>query len=153
MRKSPSSWQCYRFWPWAIAGRGEYPRRTGRNEHGLRDPTGNYGLSCSINTSKKTPARPAPFLHLTHPVFNPVSPTTPSLNASVARGDTIRRGGGKQGTANEHRRAKRWCRPKGTRIGKHGLLDSRSAMPCRLTRDLISVVSRTELTARGSFVP
>ena len=31
---------------------------------------------------------PAPCLHLTHPVFNPVSPTTHSLNASVARGDT-----------------------------------------------------------------
>ena len=30
---------------------------------------------------------PAPCLHLTHPVFNPVSPTTHSLNASVARGD------------------------------------------------------------------
>ena len=32
--------------------RGEYPRRTGRNERGLRDPPGNYGLSCSINISK-----------------------------------------------------------------------------------------------------
>ena len=53
MKKSPSSLQCYRFWPWAIAGRGEYPRRTGRNEQGLRDPPGNYGLSCSINISKK----------------------------------------------------------------------------------------------------
>ena len=36
-----------------------------------------------------TPPRPAPCLHLTHPVFNPMSPTTHSLNASVARGDTI----------------------------------------------------------------
>ena len=27
-------------------------------------------------------------MHDTHPVFNPVSPTTHSLNASVARGDT-----------------------------------------------------------------
>ena len=60
MRKSPSSLQCYRFWPWAIAGRGEYPRRTGRNEKGLRDSPGNYGLSCSMNTStncKKTEER------------------------------------------------------------------------------------------------
>ena len=36
----------------AIAGRGEYPRRTGENKQGLRDPPGNYDLSCSINTSK-----------------------------------------------------------------------------------------------------
>ena len=35
------------------------------------------------------PAPLAPYLHLTHPVFNPVSPTAHSLNASVARGDTI----------------------------------------------------------------
>ena len=47
----------------------------------------------------------------------------------------------------------RRCRPKVTRIGTHGLLHSRSAMPWRLTRDLISVVSRTELTARGSSKP
>ena len=52
MRKSPSSLQCYRFWPWAIAGRGECPRRTGRNALGLRDPPGNYGLSCSVSISK-----------------------------------------------------------------------------------------------------
>ena len=30
-----------------------YPRRTGRNEQGLRDPPGDYGLLCSINISKK----------------------------------------------------------------------------------------------------
>ena len=105
-KKSPSSLQCYRFGPWAIAGQGEYPRRTGRNGHGLRDPPGNYGLSCPINTSKKlqknthrrrvsepkgkhlyhgTPLRLA---HLTHPAFNPMSPTTHSINASFARGDT-----------------------------------------------------------------
>ena len=53
MKESPSSLQCYRFWPWAIAGRGEYQRRTGGNEQGLMDPPGNYGLSCSINISKK----------------------------------------------------------------------------------------------------
>ena len=47
----------------------------------------------------------------------------------------------------------RWCHPKVTRIGTHGLLHSRSAMPWRLTRDLISVVSRTELTSRGSSKP
>ena len=52
MKKSPSSLQCYRFWPWPIAGRGEYPRRTGGNEQGLRDPPGDYGLSCSINIIK-----------------------------------------------------------------------------------------------------
>ena len=35
------------------------------------------------------PPRPAPLcLHLTHPVFYPVSPTTHGLNANVARGDT-----------------------------------------------------------------
>ena len=33
--------------------------------------------------------RPVPCLHLTNPVFNPVSPTTHSSNASVARGDTF----------------------------------------------------------------
>ena len=37
-KKSPSSLQCYRFWPWAIAGREEYPRRTGVNQQELRDP-------------------------------------------------------------------------------------------------------------------
>ena len=47
----------------------------------------------------------------------------------------------------------RRCHPKVTRIGTHGLLHSRSAMPWRLTRDLISVVSRTELRARESSVP
>ena len=52
MRKSPSSLGCYRFWLWEIAGRGVYPRRTGRNKHGVRDPPGNYGFSCSINISK-----------------------------------------------------------------------------------------------------
>ena len=39
-----------------------------------------------ITPPHTTPSRPAPCLHLTHPVFNPVS--THSLNASVARGDT-----------------------------------------------------------------
>ena len=34
---------------------------------------------------------PAPCLHLTEPVFNPVTPTTHSPNASVASGDTKRR--------------------------------------------------------------
>ena len=63
-KKSPSSLQCYRFWPWAIAGRGEYPRRTGRNEQGLRDPPGNYGLSCSINISKKLQNCSYMFLHV-----------------------------------------------------------------------------------------
>ena len=61
----------------------------------------------------------------------------------------------------EHRRATRRCRPKVTRISTHGLefkleliglLRSLSAMPWRLIRDLILVVSRTELTARGSCV-
>ena len=36
------------------------------------------------------PPRLVPPLH-THPVFNPVSPTAPGLNAGVAGGDTIRR--------------------------------------------------------------
>ena len=53
IKKSLSSLQYYRFWPWAIAGRGEYPRKTGRNEQGSRDPPVNYGLSISINISKK----------------------------------------------------------------------------------------------------
>ena len=53
----------------------------------------------------------------------------------------------------EHRRATRRCRPKVTHICTNGLLHSRCAWPWRLTRDLISVVSRTELTARGSSVP
>ena len=49
-------------------------------------------------TTAPAPPRPAPpplrgpCLHLTHKVFNPLSPTTHSLNASVARGDTIWRG-------------------------------------------------------------
>ena len=47
----------------------------------------------------------------------------------------------------------RRCRPKVTRIGTYCLLHSRSAMPWRLTRDLISVVLRTELTSRGSSKP
>ena len=51
-----SSLQCYRFWPWAIAAREEYPRRTGINEQGLRDPPGDYCLSCSINISKNVRA-------------------------------------------------------------------------------------------------
>ena len=40
---------------------------------------------------RPTPTRlapPAPCLHLTRPVFNPVSPTQHSSNASAARGDT-----------------------------------------------------------------
>ena len=45
------------------------------------------------------------------------------------------------------------CLPKVTRIGTHGLLYSRSAMPWRLTRDLFSEVSRTERAAHGSSVP
>ena len=51
MNQSPSSFQCYRFWPWAIAGRWEYPRRTGGNEQGLGDPPGSYDLSCLVYTS------------------------------------------------------------------------------------------------------
>jgi len=47
----------------------------------------------------------------------------------------------------------RRCRPQVTRIDMHGALHSRSAIPWRLTRGLITVVSRTELTARGSSVP
>ena len=39
------------------------------------------------------PSLPAPCLHLIHPVFNTVSPTTNSLDASAARGDANRRGG------------------------------------------------------------
>ena len=35
------------------------------------------------------PRLPAPCLHLTYPVFNPVSPTANSLNARAASGDTI----------------------------------------------------------------
>ena len=53
MKKSPSSLKCNRFWPWTIACRENYPCRTGRNEQGFRDPSGNYGLSCSVNISKK----------------------------------------------------------------------------------------------------
>ena len=53
----------------------------------------------------------------------------------------------------ENRRATRRCHPKATRTGTRGLLHSQSARPWRLTSDLISVVSRTELTARGSSVP
>ena len=34
------------------------------------------------------PCLPAPCLHTTHPVFNPVLPTTHSSNASATRGDT-----------------------------------------------------------------
>ena len=37
----------------AIFGRGEYPRRTGGNEQGLRDPCENYGLPRSIDNGKK----------------------------------------------------------------------------------------------------
>ena len=51
MKKNPSSLEYYRFWPWAIAGRGEYLRRTGGNEKGLRDPPRNYGSSCYISIS------------------------------------------------------------------------------------------------------
>ena len=47
----------------------------------------------------------------------------------------------------------RQCRPQVTRIGMHVTLHSRSAIPWRLTRDFISVVSRTELTARGGSLP
>ena len=45
-------------------------------------------------------------------------------------------------------------RPKITPIGTHGLLYSRSSMPWRLAAEfyLISVVSRTELAARGNYV-
>ena len=41
-------------------------------------------------TPQPAPPRPAPApcLQLTHPVFNPVSPTAHSLNACNARGDT-----------------------------------------------------------------
>ena len=39
-------------------------------------------------TPSHAPPHPAPCLHITHPVFNQVSPTTHSSNASVARGDT-----------------------------------------------------------------
>ena len=53
MKKSPSSLRYYRFWPWAIASCGEYPRRKGGNEQGMRAPPENYGFSCSINISKK----------------------------------------------------------------------------------------------------
>ena len=53
MKKGPSSMKCYCFWPRAITGRGEYPRRTRGNEQGLRFPPGTYGLSCSKNISKK----------------------------------------------------------------------------------------------------
>ena len=38
MKESPGSLLYYRFWPWVIAGRGGYPRRTRRNKQGLRDP-------------------------------------------------------------------------------------------------------------------
>ena len=48
-KETPGSLLCKRFWPWAIAGRGEHPRRTGRNEQGLRDPPGDYGSSRSMN--------------------------------------------------------------------------------------------------------
>ena len=44
-------------------------------------------------------------------------------------------------------------RPQVTHIGIHGALNSRSAIPWRLTRNPITVVSRTELAARGSSVP
>ena len=49
------------------------------------------GAKSDIFTMTPPPPRPAPapYLHLTHPLFNPVSPTTHSFNASVARGDTI----------------------------------------------------------------
>ena len=47
----------------------------------------------------------------------------------------------------------RRCRPQVKRTDMHGALHSRSAIPRRLTRGLITVVSRTELTARGSSVP
>ena len=63
-----------------------------------------------------------------------------------------RRARGKSRPIYKHIRATRRCRPKVTRIGMHGLLHSRSAMPWRLARDLISVVSRTELAARGKSV-
>ena len=43
-----------------------------------------------------------------------------------------------QGIVYEHRRAMLRCRPKVTRICKHGVLHSRSAMPRRLTQSLTS---------------
>ena len=45
------------------------------------------------------------------------------------------------------------CRSQVTRIGMHGALHFRSAVPWRLTRGLVSVILRTELAARGSSVP
>ena len=47
----------------------------------------------------------------------------------------------------------RRCRPQVRRIDMNGALHSRNAIPWRLTRGLITVVSPTELTARGSSVP
>ena len=38
-KKSPSLLHCYRFWSWFVAGRGEYPRRTGGNEQVLGQGT------------------------------------------------------------------------------------------------------------------
>ena len=46
----------------------------------------------------------------------------------------------------------RRCRPQVTHIDMHGALYSRSAKPRRLTRGLITAVSRTELKARESSV-
>ena len=40
------------FWPWAITGRGEYPRRTGGNEQGFRDPPG--VMACRVQSTLAT---------------------------------------------------------------------------------------------------
>ena len=77
--------------------------RTDGRTHDFRGQGETFVLWYPPHPATTQPTPPRPVLHLTHPIINPVSPTTHSSNASVLRGDTISRNSG------QNKRAMRTC--------------------------------------------